>query len=65
VVKEIKASPMLSFKIDATKDVSSYAPLLVLVRYIHSGNTKEEFPFCSEPGPITTSAEDDNFFAHM
>ena len=37
VVNEIKASPMFSFQVDESTDVSSCAQLLVFVRYIHSG----------------------------
>ena len=45
VVNEIKASPMFSFQVDQSTNVSSCAQLLVFVRYIHSGDIKEEFLF--------------------
>ena len=57
VVNEIKASPMFSFQIDESTDVSSCAQLLVFIRYIHSGDVKEEFLFCSELDTTTTSAD--------
>ena len=55
VVKEIKASLIFSFQIDESTDVSSCALLLVFVRYIHSGDIKEEFLFCNELDTTTTS----------
>ena len=57
VVNEIKASPMFSFQVDESTDVSSCAKLLVFVRYIHLGDIKEEFLFCSERDTTTTSAD--------
>jgi len=57
VVNEIKASPMFSFQVDESTDVSSCAQLLVFVRYICSGDIKEEFLFCSELDTMTTSAD--------
>ena len=57
VVNEIKASPMFSFQVDESTDVSSSAQLLAFVRYIHSGDIKEEFLFCSELDTTTTSAD--------
>ena len=48
---------MFSFQVDESTDVSSCAQLLVFVRYIHSGNIKEEFLFCSELDTTTTSAD--------
>ena len=57
VVNEIKASPMFSFQVDESTDVSSCAQLLVFVRYIRSGDIKEEFLFCSELDTTTTSAD--------
>ena len=38
-------------------DVSSCARLLVFVKYICSGDIKEEFLFCSELDTTTTSAD--------
>ena len=57
MVNEIKASPMFSFQIDESSDVSSCAQLLVFVRYICSGDIKEEFLFCSELDMTITSAD--------
>ena len=57
VVDEIKASPMFSFQVDESTDVSSCAQLLVFVRYIRSGDIKEEFLFCCELDTTTTSAD--------
>ena len=57
VVNEIKASPMLSFQVDESTDVSSCAQLLVFVRYIYSDDIKEEFLFFNELDTTTTSAD--------
>ena len=57
VVNEIKASPMFSFQFDELTEVGSCAQLLVFVRYIHSGDIKEKFLFCSELNTTTTSAD--------
>ena len=57
VVNKIKTSPMFSFQIDESTDVSSCAQLLVFVKYIHSGDVKEEFLFCSELDTTTTNAD--------
>ena len=57
VVNEFKASPMFSFQVDESTDVSSCAQLLVFVRYIHSDDIKEEFLFFSELDTTTTSAD--------
>ena len=38
--------PMFSFQVDESADVTSCAHLLVFMRYIHSGDIKEEFLFC-------------------
>ena len=57
VVQEIKGSPMFSFQLDETTNVSSCAQLLVFVRYIHSGDFKEEFVFCTELDSTTQSAD--------
>ena len=46
VVNEIKASPMFSFQVNESTDVSSCAQLLVFVRYIHCGVIKKRFLFC-------------------
>ena len=57
VIQEIKGSPMFSFQLDETTDVSSCAQLLLFVRYINSGDFKEEFLFCSELDSTTKSAD--------
>ena len=57
VVNEIKASPMFSLQVDESTDISLCAQLLVFVRYICSGDIKEEFLFCSELDTTTTSAD--------
>ena len=57
VIQEIKGSPMFSFQLDETTDVSSCAQLLVFVRYINSGDFKEEFLFCSELDSTTKSVD--------
>ena len=56
VVNEIKASPMFSFQVDESTEVSLCAQLHVFVRYIHSGDIKEEFLFCRELDTTITSA---------
>ena len=57
VIQEIKGSPMFSFQLDETTDVSSCDQLLVFVRYINSGDFKEEFLFCSKLDSTTKSAD--------
>ena len=47
VLIEIKASPLFSFQLDESTDVSSCSHLLVFVRYINSGDIKGGFLFCS------------------
>jgi len=37
---------MFSLQVDESSDVTSCAQLLVIVRYIHSGDIKVEFFFC-------------------
>jgi len=44
----MKASPMFSFQVHESTDVTSFAELLVFVRYIHSVHIKEELLFCKE-----------------
>ena len=46
VINEIKAFLMF-LKVDKTTDVASCAQLLFFVRYIHLGDVKETFLFCS------------------
>ena len=57
VLTEIKASPLFAFQLDESTDVSSCSQLLVFVRYIHSGDIKDEFLFCSTL-ETTTKADD-------
>ena len=57
VINEMKASPLFSLQGDETTDVASCAQLLVFVRYIHLGDVKEEFLFCSELETVTRSAD--------
>jgi len=56
VINEIKAFPMFSFQVDESTNVTSCAQLLVFVRYIRSGDIKQEFLFCKEL-QTTTSAD--------
>ena len=57
VSTEIKASPLFSFQLDESTDVSSCSQLLVFVRYINSGDIKDEFLFCNAL-ETTTKADD-------
>ena len=57
VLTEIKASPLFSLQLDESTDVSSCSQLLVFVRYIHSGDIKDEFLFCNSL-ETTTKADD-------
>ncbi|XP_076344197.1 protein FAM200C-like isoform X1 [Tachypleus tridentatus] len=57
VLTEIKGSPLFSFQLDESTDVSSCSQLLVFVRYINSGDIKDEFLFCSAH-ETTTKADD-------
>ena len=57
VLTEIKSSPLFSFQLDESTDVSSCSQLLVFVRYINSGDIKDEFLFCSAL-ETTTKADD-------
>ncbi|XP_076325135.1 protein FAM200C-like isoform X1 [Tachypleus tridentatus] len=57
VLTEIKGSPLFSFQLDKSTDVSSCPQLLVFVRYINSGDIKDEFLFCSAL-ETTTKADD-------
>ena len=47
VLAEIKASPLFSFQLDESTDVSSCSQKLVFVRYINSGDIKDKFFFRS------------------
>ncbi|XP_068229404.1 protein FAM200C-like [Palaemon carinicauda] len=57
VLTEIMGSPLFSFQLDESTDVSSCSQLLVFVRYINSGDIKDEFLFCSAL-ETTTNADD-------
>jgi len=52
----MKASPMFSFQVDGSIDVTSCAQLLVFVRYIHSRDIEAEFLFCEQLQTATTNA---------
>ncbi len=58
-VQEIKSSPtgMFAIQLDESKDVSSYAQLLMFVRYVFLCDIKEENLLCTQLG-TTTTAED-------
>ncbi|XP_023216822.1 zinc finger BED domain-containing protein 5-like, partial [Centruroides sculpturatus] len=55
ILNEIKVSPLFSFQVDESTDISSCSQLLVFVKYIHSDDIKEEFLFCSELETTTKS----------
>ena len=57
VLTEIKASPLFSFQLDESTDVSLCTQLLVFMRYINSGDIKDEFLFCNAL-ETTTKADD-------
>ena len=57
MINEMKASPLFSLQVDETTNVASCAQLLVFVRYIHLGDVKEKFLFCSELETITRSTD--------
>ena len=57
LINEMKTSPLFSLQVDETTDVASCTQLLVFVRYIHLGDVKEEFLFCSELKTTTRSAD--------
>jgi len=48
VINEMIASAVFSFQVDKSTDVTSCAQLLVLVRYIHSGDIRQKFLFFTE-----------------
>ena len=54
---EIKASPMFSFQVNESTDLSLCAQLLVFVRYIYSGHIKEKFLFCGKLDNTKTGAD--------
>jgi len=52
----MKASPVFSFQVDESTDVtSSCAQLFVFVRYIHSGDIKEELLICKKLQTATSA----------
>ena len=57
VIDEIQDSPMFLFQVDESTDITLCAQLLVFVRYIHSGDIKEEFLFCSDLKTTTKSVD--------
>ncbi|XP_068204589.1 protein FAM200C-like [Palaemon carinicauda] len=57
VLTEIKGCPLFSLQFYESTDVSSCSQLLVFVRYINSGDIKDEFLFCSA-FETTTKADD-------
>ena len=57
VLTEIKASPLFSFQIDESTDVSSCSQILVFVSYINSCDIKDKLLFCSAL-ETTTKAEE-------
>jgi len=51
----MKASPVFSFQVDESTDVTSCAQLFVFVRYIHSGDIKEELLICKKLQTATSA----------
>jgi len=68
VIRELDSTPFpFSMQLDESTDISQCSQLLVFVRYIYSGTSKEEFLFC-QPLLKTTRAIDvfemiTNFFS--
>ena len=48
VIQEIKNAGLLSIQLDESTDVQSCSKLMVFVRYVPSGDLKEEFLFCGD-----------------
>ncbi|XP_008180424.1 protein ZBED8-like [Acyrthosiphon pisum] len=58
VIRELDSTPFpFSMQLDESTDISQCSQLLVFVRYIYSGTSKEEFLFC-QPLLKTTRAID-------
>jgi hypothetical protein len=58
VIAELDSTPFpFSMQLDESTDISQCSQLLVFVRYIYSGTSKEEFLFC-QPLLKTTKAID-------
>ncbi|XP_055543289.1 SCAN domain-containing protein 3-like [Wyeomyia smithii] len=60
ILSEIRLSTLFAIQLDESTDVSSCAQLIVFVKYIHSGELKEEFLFCSE---LETTTKSDDILA--
>ena len=56
VIQEIKNAGLFSIKLDDSADVQSCYQLMVVVRYVHSGDMKEEFLSCDDL-ELTTKGE--------
>ena len=57
IIQEIKASPFFAFQLDESTDVSSCSQLLVFVRYINSGDIKDEFLLCTKLETLSKSPD--------
>ena len=56
MIQEIKNACLFSIQLDESTDVQSCHQLMVFVRYVHSGDVKEEFLFCDDL-ELTTKAK--------
>lgn len=57
VINEIKSAGLYSLQLDESTDVAFCSQLLVFARYIHSGEFKEEFLFCTSLQTTTKAAD--------
>ena len=57
VFDEINQSPLFAIQLDESTDVNSCAQLLVFAKYMHKGDLKEEFLFCSDLETTTKSGD--------
>lgn len=59
MIQEIKLSPtgMFAVQLDELMDVSSYAQLLVFVRYVFLCDIKDEYLFCTHLETTTTAVD--------
>ena len=48
VVQKVKNAGLFSVQLDESTNVQSCSQLMVFIRYIHSGDLKEEFLFCDD-----------------
>lgn len=62
ILEEIKQSPLFAIQLDESTDVSSCAQLMVFVKYVNSGDLKEEFLFCSD---LETTTKSDDIMAKI